>query len=387
MFKKLAMSVTLLMSLATCDNQMSAFSSRDAGQMAISGMMLVSPMDENAPSASNLLAGPAQVVAQLTGAASVNATADKWNVHGTDLGHMFVHNDDLYMMFGDTYGPDGGDWRSNVIARVADPDPRNGFSFAAMTEAADGTAAELVAASRLPGFEWTVIPTNAISAAGQMVMHYMSVRMWGEDDRWYVRRSGLASSEDNGQTWTRSKTAIWPAGTGFEQVAYVEDGGMIYVFGIPQGRFGAAKLGRVAPDAMFDPASYEYWNGAQWVSDIRAAAAVVPPSIGELSVAWSEANKRWLMMYYEPNLRAVVLRHAPAMTGPWSDMQIVADSRDYPGLYAPYIVPGADIDGELYFTMSRWKPLYNVFLMKTRIETEKSAMRASSTGAPSTPTK
>ncbi|WP_227268007.1 DUF4185 domain-containing protein [Roseobacter weihaiensis] len=348
---------------------------------------LVAPLDEDAEApVSGLQVGAAEVVTQLTGAASANATADRWNVHGTDLGHMFLHNDDLYMMFGDTYGPDGGDWRSNVLARIADPDPRNGLSFAAMAETADGSASELVRASRVPGVEWTVIPTNAISASGKMIMHYMSVRMWGPDDRWYVRRSGLAWSKDNGQTWTRSQTAVWPAGTGFEQVAYVERGGMIYVFGIPQGRFGGTKLGRVTPEAMLDPASYEYWDGARWVPNIRAAVEVVPPSVGELSVAWSEANQRWLMMYYEPNLRAVVLRHALALTGPWSEMQIVADSRDYPGLYAPYIVPGADIDGELYFTMSRWKPLYNVFLMKARLDPETLATQVSTIPAPSTPT-
>lgn len=393
MLKKFTICLVLLMSQATCDNQIYVERGRDAGPISLGGMMfaspteLVSPMDEDAEaSIPGLLVGAAEVVTQLTGAASANATADKWNVHGTDLGHMFFHNDDLYMMFGDTYGPDGGDWRSNVLARVADPDPRNGLSFAAMAETADGSASELVRASRVPGVEWTVIPTNAISVSGQMIMHYMSVRMWGADDRWYVRRSGLASSKDNGQTWTRSRTAVWPAGTGFEQVAYVEQGGMIYVFGIPQGRFGGTKLGRVAPEAIFDPASYEYWDGVRWVSGIRAAAEVVPPSVGELSVAWSAANKRWLMMYYEPNLRAIVLRHALAMTGPWSNMQIVADSSDYPGLYAPYIVPGADIEGELYFTMSRWKPLYNVFLMKARLESEALATQVSTTYAPSTST-
>lgn len=368
MLKKITCALVLLITLATCANLRSITPDSDVGESAINALMFASPMVEDViPPMPDLRVGVAEVVRQLTGAASANATADRWNVHGTDLGHMFVHNDDLYMMFGDTYGPDGGDWRSNVLARIADPDPRSGFSFAAMTEAVDGTAGELVRASRVPGIEWTVIPTNAVSAAGQMVMHYMSVRAWGADDTWYVRRSGLASSQDNGQTWTKSKTAIWPAGTGFEQVAYVQEGGLIYVIGIPQGRFGGAKLGRVAPDAMFDPASYEYWDGTNWVSNISAAANIVPPSIGELSVAWSAANNRWLMMYYEPNLRAVVLRHAVELTGTWSDMQTVADSREYPGLYAPYIVPGGDIDGELYFTMSRWKPLYNVFLMKTRI--------------------
>ncbi|MCF2870439.1 DUF4185 domain-containing protein [Octadecabacter sp. G9-8] len=368
MLKKIYICLILLVSLATCANMRSETRGIAVGQRVPNALMFATPMVEDAiPAMPDLRVGMAEVVSQLTGAASTNATADRWNVYGTDLGHMFMHNDDLYMMFGDTYGPDGGDWRSNVLARIADPDPRNGFSFASMTEANDGTAAELVRASRVPGIEWTVIPTNAVSAAGQMVMHYMSVRAWGEDDKWYVRRSGLASSQDDGQTWTRSTSAVWPAGTGFEQVSYVQEGGWIYVVGIPQGRFGGAKLGRVIPDAIFDPASYEYWDGANWVPKISAATNIVPPSIGELSVEWSEANKRWLMMYYEPNMRAVVLRHAPDLTGPWSDMQIVADSRDYPGLYAPYIVPGGDIDGELYFTMSRWKPLYNVFLMKTRL--------------------
>lgn len=376
MFKKFSISLMLLISLATCASFLAVKPSFDDGHPPISATTFLSQLDEDiiAP-VPELRVGVAEVVSQLTGAESTNATADRWNVHGTDLGHMFMHNDYLYMMFGDTYGQGGGDWRSNVMARIADPDPRKGFSFAAMTEALDGTASELVRASRVPGMEWTVIPTNAISAAGQMVMHYMSVRAWGRDDRWSVGRSGLASSRDDGQTWTRSQTAIWPSGTGFEQVAYVEQGGMIYVVGIPQGRYGAAKLGRVAPESIFDPAAYEYWDSKNWVSNIRAAASIVPPSIGELSVAWSAANKRWLMMYYEPDLRAVVLRHAPALTGPWSDMQVVADSREYPGLYAPYIVPGGDIDGELYFTMSRWKPLYNVFLMKTQLGPQTLALR------------
>lgn len=285
MFKNFVIFLTLLTSLATCDYQSPAVSRSDGG-VSTDPLVRVSSMGENAmASQTNLLVGTAQVVTQLTGANSINATADKWNVHGTDLGHMFMHNDALFMMFGDTYGLDGGDWRSNVIARIADPDPRNGFSFASMIEADDGTASELVRAARVPGFEWTVIPTNAISVANRMVMHYMSVRMWGDDDRWFVRHSGLASSDDHGQTWTRSNTAVWPAGTGFEQVAYVERGGVIYVFGIPQGRFGAAKLGRVAAEAMFYPAAYEYWDGGNWVSNIRDAANVVPAAIGELSVA------------------------------------------------------------------------------------------------------
>lgn len=317
-----------------------------------------------------------EVMTQLTGAGSLNATDTRWNVHGTDLGHMFLHKDELYMVFGDTYGPDGGDWRSNTIARIADPNPLNGLPFASMIEGAAGFAKEVVRSAKVPGFEWTVIPTNGISLGDRMVLHYMSVLMWGADDKWYVRSSGLAYSDDDGQTWTRSDTAIWPPRTGFEQVAYVESEGMIYAFGIPQGRFGDVRLGRVATEDMLDPTAYTYWNGQNWSAKIGDAAPVVPAPAGELSVAWSAAHQSWLMMYLDPREKAIVLRSAPDLTGRWSDAQTVAHADDYPGLYAPYIVPGLEIDQDFYFTMSRWKPLYNVFLMKGRLAPAISGMVA-----------
>lgn len=323
-----------------------------------------------------------EIVNQLTGSGSPNATDTRWNVHGTDLGHMFTHKGELYMVFGDTYGPDGGDWRSNTIARIADPDPANGFSIAAMIESATGAAKEIIRSAKIPGLEWTVIPTNGISLGERMVLHYMSVRMWGADDKWYVRRSGLAYSDDDGQNWTRSETAMWPAGTGFEQVAYVEHDEMIYVFGIPQGRFGGVRLGRVTPKNVFDPRAYTYWDGQGWSTNIHNAKAVVPAPAGELSVAWSNVHQSWLMMYLEPVERAVILRSAPTMTGPWSAPQIVAHADEYPGLYAPYIVPGLEIDDAVYFTMSRWKPVYNVFLMKGQLEAVGVDMAAVETSEP-----
>ncbi|MGM0583202.1 MAG: DUF4185 domain-containing protein [Pseudomonadota bacterium] len=320
------------------------------------------------PDASGLRVGRAEVIRQLTGAASLNDTAARWNVHGTDLGHMFRHGESLYMVFGDTYGPDGGAWRSNAMARIDNPDPRAGLAFAGMVEGPDGAAGELIGSSRIPGLEWTVIPTYGVSLGERMVLHYMSVRMWTSDGRWLVRRSGLAYSDDEGRSWRRSDTALWPNGMGFEQVAFVERDDMIYAFGIPQGRFGPVRLRRVARASMFDPAAYQYWNGRGWTADPGTAAPVVPAPAGELSVAWSEAHERWLMMYLDEVRAAVVLRSAPELTGPWSEAQVVAQAADFPGLYAPYIVPGSESDEDIHFVMSRWKPVYNVFLMKAPLE-------------------
>lgn len=338
------------------------------------------PGDTAAPLALHI--GAAEVVRQITGADSVNAT-NRWNVHGTDLGHMFRHKDALYMVFGDTYGPEGGAWRSSTMARLVDPDPRGAFNFAEMITGPDGAAKELIRSARVPGIEWTVIPTNGMSLGARMVLHYMSVRMWTSDGNWLVRRSGLAYSDDDGRTWHRSSSAVWPNGSGFEQVAFVDRGDMIYNFGIPQGRFGDVRLRRVPREAMFDPAAYSYWDGTGWVADYRAAAAVVPAPAGELSVAWSEFHGHWLMMYLDETKGAIVLRTAHDLVGPWSDAQTTAHAHEFPGLYAPYIVPGTEIADEVHFTMSRWKPLYNVFLMKAPVMTGMSVMSTTEDGSES----
>lgn len=314
--------------------------------------------------------GRTEVVHQLTGRHSLNATAARWDIHGTDLGHMFKHRGNLYMVFGDTFGAfgfGGRNWRSNTMARIADPNPRNGLEFQGMITGPDGKAKELIPSRKVGGIEKTVIPTYGISIDGRIYLHYMSVRMWQQHGRWSVGHSGLAYSDDDGETWVKPADAVWPAGTGFEQVAFVRDDSVLYSFGIPEGRFGGVRLRRVATGRILEPKAYEYWNGQDWVADAAAAVMIVPAPAGELSVAWSEAHNSWLMMYLDSERHAVVLRTAPELIGPWSEAQVVVTAEEYPGLYAPYIVPGGLIENELYYTMSLWDP-YNVSLMRTTLE-------------------
>ncbi|OFW63423.1 MAG: hypothetical protein A2Z35_05450 [Actinobacteria bacterium RBG_19FT_COMBO_36_27] len=76
-------------------------------------------------------------VMQLTGDESVNST-DKYFVSGTDLGSIFEHNDIMYFLFGDTFGPrnkngvGGENWRSNVMAYTTDLKPDDGITFNGM---------------------------------------------------------------------------------------------------------------------------------------------------------------------------------------------------------------------------------------------------------------
>ena len=305
-------------------------------------------------------------IAVIAGPGSHNQNQTRWNVHGADLGHLFRHRGSLYIVFGDTFGEGPAGWRSNTMARIADGDPVSGLVFADMVADGSGHARELLASEKVPEREHTVIPTFGASVGGRMVLHYMSVRVWTAPGRWEVNYSGLAYSDDGGVTWVKDPSARWPATSNFAQVAIIEHDDALYLFGIPAGRFGGLHLARVDPAAVLDPSAYRYWDGEGWNADSTAGVTVVPAPVGELSVEWSPYHGRWLMLYLDETLGAIVLRSATELVGPWSPVEVVATGDQYPTLYAPYIVPGT-LDGpDVYFTMSRFSP-YAVFLMRTTI--------------------
>src|SRR5919106_5851596 len=85
------------------------------------------------------------VTQQLTGPGSPNQTFERWNVGGTDLGFTFFHEGDLYMVFGDTYGRERQDWRSNTMAKLADiSSPASGLQIEHFISDQSGRATELL---------------------------------------------------------------------------------------------------------------------------------------------------------------------------------------------------------------------------------------------------
>ena len=178
------------------------------------------------------------LIAYLTGPDGINDTGSRYDVDGTDLGHTFEHHGALYMVFGDTFGPNKRDWRSNVAAVITDDVPSDGLTFDRMIEDRPGHAKALIPQSAVPGTEVTIIPTYGVSLGDRMVLHYMAVKRWGTPGRWDLNHSGLAYSDDDGQSWVVDPDAIWPADSNFGQMAIVPVDGYLYLFGIPGGRFG-----------------------------------------------------------------------------------------------------------------------------------------------------
>lgn len=312
-----------------------------------------------------------QLVGQLTGAASANKP-DGVNVFGTDLGSMFQHSDDrIYFVFGDTFGapgtPGSGGWRSNTMAFSTDVDPEDGIIFDGWITDDTGQAKALVEGRHDPddgSGEVTKIPSHGWSIQGRQYLWIMSVKQWGKPGSWDVNHAEVAHSDDDGESWTLSALQF-PPQSNFIQVAVVLEESFVYFFGIPAGRFGGVKLARVEKERVLEKSAYRFYDGTGWTGDEEQGTLVVPAPVGELSVVWNPALRRWIMTYLNEDRACIELREAPELSGPWGEPWQLVCAADYPSLYGAYMHEkylgrgGRDV----YLSMSRYGP-YNVFLMK-----------------------
>ncbi|PZU44276.1 MAG: carbohydrate-binding protein [Microbacterium sp.] len=322
-------------------------------------------------------------IAQLTGPGAINDTASV-GVAGTDLGSMTNIGDRTYFFFGDTFGerdPDsyggqGGFWRSNVSAWTTDDDPSDGITFDGWAPVDDvGLASALIEGDHDPNDgagEVTKIPTYGFAIGETLYVSYMSVNYWGEAGQWDSTYAALVKSDDQGVSWQPVDGPRWPGDSNFVQVAtqHVRDDGVeyIYFWCIPSGRFGGVQLMRVEATtaAVEDAAADSYFTGtdssgaAVWSDDLTAAETIVDGTIGELSVMWSTYLERWVMTYSDAG--NAYIREGLTPWGPWGDAIELVSATDYPGLYSPYLNPRyvANDGRTLYFTLSLWGP-YNVF--------------------------
>lgn len=217
-----------------------------------------------------LTAMKAKKVARVTGKTlegetlpNPNQTPTNYGLTATDLGIIWDATTDpndkkMMVAFGDSYDDGwggfggGGDvkgWRSNLLAISKDTDPSDGLSFSFMITdpSKPNYAKEIIHSDHITdgNSDFTAIPTAGVTAGNRHFIHYMQIKNWGANGRWNTNFSEIAYSDDEGQTWTKSGVK-WGSTSKFAQAAYVKEGGYIYMFGTPAGRFDAAYLARVS---------------------------------------------------------------------------------------------------------------------------------------------
>jgi Domain of unknown function (DUF4185) len=329
--------------------------------------------------------GQASRVAVLTGAESLNATEARYRIKGTDLGIMWTdERGRILVAFGDTFGagwtgpgsevgnPAAVDWRSNTLARSSDRNPADGMVFDGFVTDFPGHAKELLPSLKRDDGEISKLPTGGVNVGGRNYLAYMSVRHFGQPGRWITNYSGIAYSDDGGQTWVNAPSALRPNVPGvdenFQMVTYARRDGFVYAFGTPNGRFGNAYLARVPEQRLLDKPAYEYWTGKAWQPGSSAIAApIVAGPVGELSVRYDQTLTSWEMMTMDESRGAIMVRLAPQPTGPWGAPIPVATSHQYPSLYGGFLHPDSK-GSDIYFTMTQYDR-YNVSLMHATLPT------------------
>lgn len=350
-----------------------------------------------------------RVISWLTGPHATTNTSSEWAVGGTDLGIPIYDESDgtMYFAFGDTYSGYAGDgavrsnyWRSNVVGVTKDLDASDGIKFDSFLTNDGESAKQIIGRLQSDGIEVTNIPTGGIVIDGTMYMFHMSVRHWGPDGVWDINYGGCYKSVDKGETWSKVDDLIWTESdsttvqfvTGltkeetrsrlsnnFLQIFPVDGrDGYIYLYGIPGGRIGGAKLMRVKPENFEIFEEYEYFLGKDennnpiFEKGLEARLAihdndvgyVIPPQIGEVSVMYNPYLGKWMTISQMGN-RDVYYRTSPTPYGEWSNPVLLARDIEYPISYCGFMHEKyTEQNGKVvYFFMSRWDE-YNVEVMR-----------------------
>lgn len=302
---------------------------------------------------------------------------------------MFSYQGKTYMAFGDTFGGPGAplgtdffssgntpDWRSNSMLVTGDNNPADGLTVDSMISDRAGHAKAILPALQ-DSTECCIVPTYGTAVGNRIYVHYMSIKTFGPPpdlNDWTCNYSGIAYSDDAGQTWVKS-SPMWTATSNFIQVSFVQQGSFTYVFGVPCLGGGGVQLARVPSASLLVLSAYRYWTGKTWSPNMKSAKTIVPPEVGQFSVRYNSYYKKWLFMTTDFGIQ---LRTADALTGPWSAEQQVFsfDLGDLAfGCNLPYITPSWNDGPDIWFTMTDHLE-YDVSLGHTQL---------TAVGAPSAP--
>lgn len=262
--------------------------------------------------------------------------------------------DDGKMMiaFGMNVGNGSANVRYNALAISDDLNLEDGLDLTFVEK--DGIPAEILSVSEE---EFESIPTAGVSIGQTQWIHYMDIKdKQFASDLWEVNKCGLAYSQDNGQTWTRSDVS-WDGAGNFVEVAFLKDNGYVYMYGSSAGRTSTGeqyvRIARVPETEIGTQASWTYWDGTDWNSDVSSAVPIVySGTLGELSVIKNSATGRYLMIYFSIKRDAVVIRDAAAPEGDWSGEKLVVVDSDDEQLYAPAFIPVSTDGNTVYFLLS-----------------------------------
>jgi len=282
--------------------------------------------------------------------APISDTED--HMKGTDLGIPFLHDNEVYFLFGDTNTKEASPGRdiSNLIGKLDhNSNSRTGIEI----------LGKIVDRNDFDETIHTVIPTGAISLDDKIYVNLMLINEWGQPGKWETSGSIIASSEDDGKTFEWHD--YFPEDSNFVQTYFFNnpnDQNYVYLLGLSEGRFGGVKLGRVAPENLDNLESIEYYNHDNWTISEEDASIVVEGPVGELSVKYDSSSEEYQMFYLNETKDDIVMRTSSNLIN-WGPEQLVLECEDeFAGCYAPMVWPNSNV-----LNISFWNN-YNVRIIE-----------------------
>lgn len=347
----------------------------------------------------------------MTGVLAPKDTLANFGVGGTDLGIPYYDDvrEQMYFLFGDTFtgiNDLNGNWRSQTVGITKDMDLSDGLTFDSFISDSNGTAVQIIDSlhSTAKG-EMTCIPTGGIAINGTHYVFYMSIREW-LDSGWEVNYCGVAKSTD-GKNFTELKNLYWAEDTtegqsytqsflgqsatnvanqtssDFAQIFPYRVGDYVYIFGIPAGREGGMKLGRVHVNNIENFSSYEYYCGVDssnnpiWTAGKagldalanNADSYLVDSGVSEFSVCYNKYLDKYVMSYFSDY--QIVMRFSDDLIN-WSEKEVITTSAHYLQIYGGFAHElHMEQDGKvMYFYFSQYQNEklgedgYNMKMMK-----------------------
>jgi hypothetical protein len=364
---------------------------------------------------------------RFAGDPTANDVQHRANVLGADLGIPVVHDDHLFILFGDTIGfaaiwgggeshPDSVGFAADSAAAVisdpsmlcsdlgilhigtsSDPSVQADFAGAAMAAPSGHTLDEYIhnpAGSQvtfpyLPGdFE---VPSGAFAYGDSIYVFYTTVVSRDQPD---MKASYLARWTNPSTTGTPGYQILYQVderfdgsgalGGNFVNIAAEVSGDYVYLFGTGAYRQSAISVARKRLDSLATPGGFE-----------PLGTIISTPGYGETSVHYFESMQRWVLLAEElqPSSNRIVAYISEDPAGPWQGPAIVHDmgdpafrgayccavddqcngeqmfNCDRTGFYGTYMLPSVAVTATTFtitYTMSSFSP-YNVALFQATL--------------------
>jgi hypothetical protein len=128
------------------------------------------------------------------------------------------------------------------------------------------------------------------------------------------------------ESWTVAQRKLpWGGAERLFGSALLRSDGEVYIYGTVDETAGGLLrkdviLARAPAAALGDFSRWRFWSAEGWSAEADRAEPVCRDAANEFSVSFQPALGRFVMVYTRGSLSAdIVLRHAPAPEGPWSE--------------------------------------------------------------------